>query len=888
MTLARALHEVRLQPGRYAATIAAIVVSVAFLAASLVLTATESAALAKRSVLYASRADVVVSSHLWHWPSGREQRDRALESARASLAANPDVAAFEPFSQVFSQVATVDDVADVMLTSTQAAPSLRWYDPVAGRLPQGPDEVLLTEDVAARLGVRVGDPVQLNLPRVRPLTVVGLTGQRGYATPPAYVVFDLIRDAEAQLPPADYRVLVNPKDTAGRTPGASSGGVGVTLLVKATDPSRADAVAETTQAALDKAGWMRIIATARPAHALLAEALEAQAAGGNATAQLINGSAAMSLLVGGLIIANTFTILLAQRRRQIGLLRAVGAGRGQVAVRFLTEAVVLGLLGSVVGVPLGIGLASAVSALITHSWPFGLVVPWLGLGGVVGVGVLVTVLAALVPVLRATRTAPLEALRPVAEAAGQRRADRTRAVLCGVLAVAGVALLGFGVTAEGPFEPGRRVLVAAAGGAALSVGVFAATPLFVPPLIGLLGRPLASLRPEFRVAVGNAVRNPARVGATASALMLAVGLIVLVQVGAASGRASAFAALDARYPVDVSIQSAVAGPELANANGAGVGPDVWDDDGRLLGFSPEALETVRATPGVADAGLFAMSEPMIVFTGAGIYDRLAVTALPPDAGRLLSHPVVVGPGEVGLSTDTLRSLKASDGTALTLFPLSGSSTTLRVVEANVGATVAVVSQETLSRMDTPTRPGLILASLTDPDAGDAAISRMTARLITTNPGLEVSGSGEQKAALRAFLDDLTAVMTGLLAVAALVALVGVGNTLALSVLERTRESGLLRALGLQRSALRWMLFVEALLVSVVAVAVGVLFGVGLGWLGAAAVARELGLSLPAVAVDGVQVAVTCLVVVLSGALASVLPGRRAARATPVEALADLG
>lgn len=882
--VARWWADVRLHPGRYGAMLVAIVVSVAFLAASQVLLSTEANAVAHRSVLYASRAEVVVASHLWHWPGGREQRDRGVRTAVDSLRANPDVAAVEEFSQVRSQVLAGDNVLDVMLTSTQADAALRWYEPTEGHLPRDAGEVVLARETADALGVRVGDSLRLNMVGSRPLTLVGVTEERGYATPPAYVVFDLIRNVEATLPPPDYRASINPRDAASDTPGASSGGVGLMLLVKAHDPARAPAIVETTQAALNRAGWMRIIVEPHLSSTLRERAVAGSQAGGWSS-WLITGSAAIALLVGALIIANTFTILLAQRRRQIGLLRAVGASRGQVVGQNLLEALGLGVVGSALGVPLGIAAAAVVAGAITHSLGLGFVVPWATLLGVFAAGVAATVLAAVGPLVRATTVAPLAALQPVVPAERGRRHALVRGVACAALVVAGAVVLAWSLAGDG-FEPGRRLLAGASGALALSLGVLAATPLYVPALLRLVGAPVAGLRPEFRVAVQNAGRNPGRAGAAASALMLAVGLIVMVQVGAASARASAFAALDARFPADIVLQAATAGPEAVDASGPGAGGVYRDEAGRLLGFSPDALAVVRDTPGVAEAGLFDLSEPLVLFTGAGVYDEVPVAALGPDAAGLLRHPVAVAPDEVGMPAEMIARLHTRPGSMITLFSFTGPTVSGRVVEANVGPEMAIVHPDMLAGLRQPMRPGLIVVRLAHPDDGDTTTNRLTARLIDANPGLDVGGSAEQKAALRAFLDDLTSIMTGLLGVAALVALLGIGNTLALSVLERTRENALMRALGLQRSWLRGMLLVEALLLSVIAVAVGVAFGIGFGWAGAALVARELGTATPAPVVEPAAVLGTAAVVLLAGALASVLPGRRAARATPIEALAE--
>lgn len=196
-----------------------------------------------------------------------------------------------------------------------------------------------------------------------------------------------------------------------------------------------------------------------------------------------------------------------------------------------------------------------------------------------------------------------------------------------------------------------------------------------------------------------------------------------------------------------------------------------------------------------------------------------------EAERLMSRPVNVAPGEIGLPHDALAGMRLTPGTTVQVLPVLGNAQVLRVVEANLGAEVAIVHPDTARDLAMTTRPGLILAKLTDLAASGTSIQQVTGALQPANPGLVVGGGAVQKANLAVLLDGVSLILTGLLAVAVLVAVAGVGNTLGLSVLERTRESALLRALGLQRSALRRMLLVEALLLSLVAVVLSLTLGV---------------------------------------------------------------
>ena len=882
--MAHALREVRHHPARYAAMLIAVVVSVTFLAASQIALATESNAAATRSALFASRADVIVDTYVWNWGGGEFQRDAALSVAEAALAADPDVLGFDRFSQVRGELVNGERIAGVMLTTAVTDPGLWWAETAEGRLPVADTEVMLTQETADLLGVRLGDTLGVNITGAPPLTVVGLTRERGYGTAPAYVPATLIAQADRALPPVDPRIIINPRDAAATTPGSSGGTVGVRLVAR-TAPGKVDAVVTRVGDALYAAGHLRIIAEAKPASAVRAKAAEDAGRSEGATRPLVTGAAAVALLVGALIIGNTLTILLTQRRRQIGLLRAVGATRRQVLARVLAEAALLGAAGSLLAVPLALGAAAAIAGWVTHSLDFGLVVPWGTVALAVLLGFLLTVAAALWPVLRFTRVTPLEALQPAAPPSRAAAHARRRALACAAVGVLGGAALGWALLAGDPAP--QRAGVGLAGGLLVAAGGLLATPVYVPTLMRLVSAPFTRRSPLARVAVGNATRNPGRVGAAASALLVAVGMITVVQVAMVGVRASAFAELDRRYPVDIALQSAVLGPDLVNPQGSG--PDTHrDSSGRLIGFAPGALDAVRGTPGVKDAVMVPMSDTVVVATGAGVYGQYPIAPLTPDAAAALRSPLQLADPDIGIPTPAMSDLQALAGTRVMLHPMVGKVTQLGVVRADVGPDVLVVTPATFAALRTPTRDGLILVTLTDPDDGDSVADALKSRLLRDNPGMSLGGSAEQKAALRTLLNDLTAVVTGLLGVAGLVAMIGVGNTLSLSVIERTREHALLRALGVTRSGLRRMLLIEATLISTIAVALGVAAGVGLGWAAARLAADALGLPRPPPSVDPVPLLLTAVVVLAAGACASVLPGRRAATTAPVAALADVG
>ncbi len=881
-SLVNAWREVRLRPARYLSTLAAIILAIGYLAATQTAAATESDAIAKRQVLFASHADVIVESHLWHATIARKQREDGLVAAEAALQAQPGVAAVERFGQLYVTLVNGERAAGVMLASSPADDRLRWYHPVSGRLPAAPDEIVLTQQTAVDLGARLGDRITLAGTLKRTLTVVGLTDQRGYADAPAYATMALIEAIDATFPPPDSRILVNPDAFRTTTPGSSGDGVGIWLLAaldEGTDPAP---VAAGTQQALTDQGFLRIVVQARTAAAVREQAVRDQASGSDWLGAVLGASGLVALAVGTLMIANTFAILMAQRRRQLGLLRVVGASRGQVLRRNLAEAALLGLGGTLIGVPLGIAVAWLIARQFTGSLEFGLIVPWARLGVIAAAGMLATVLAALLPLLRATAVVPLEALRPAESGGGARRREGVRLAVCAVLALAGAGALAWGLA--GP--PDGAITRVGLGVAAVAVAVLASVSVLIPALFSAIGRLPLRFRPVARLALANTSRNPGRVGAMVAALLVAVGLIVTVQVAAATGRGGALAQVDQRYPVDLTLQSAVQEADLSNPNGGG--PGGQREGTMLAGFKPGALELVRKVPGIADAGSYGVTEPVIVLAGPGLFSQLPITSLPADADRLFSRPISVGPGEIGLPSDVMDGMKLAPGAPVQVLPVLGNKQDLRAVQANVGAAVAVVDDDTMKALAMTTREGLILARLDDPSAGGTAVTRVTAGLLPEHPGLTVGGGAPQKTQVRLLLDGVSLTLTGLLAVAVLVAVIGVGNTLGLAVVERTRESALLRAMGLQRSSLRLTLLLEALLLGVVSVLLALGLGAGFGWAGAVAALRQLGYPTVGIQLDWTLTLGTCAAVIVAAALASVLPGRRAALAPPVAAMADLG
>jgi putative ABC transport system permease protein len=869
-----AREELRLQPMRFVATLLASTIAIAFLVATQVYLDTETNAVKQRSAVWASHADVVVDTHVWNSWRSLTDRDAGLAIAEKTLAADPSVTDVERFSQLRSLLTHEGFGADVMLTSTVRAPALRWYVPVQGRAPVTAGEVMLTREVAHDLQVGIGDRVRLSRLAGGELTVVGLTDDGGYTRAPAYVDLAFFQRSDVVLLPPPPGTIARPDEAAQQTPGSSGSAVGVDLLVASKHPP------ETVQR-VQRALTDQVILGSIAKPWLASEVVDAAAAGTRGgTAWLpwvLVGSAALALFVGALTITATQRMLLTARRRNVALLRAVGAHRGQAARWMLAESTLLWLVSAGIAVPLGLGGAWLAAASRPGTLAFGLVIDWWRVALAVVATGLVTVLASAAPAWQASRVPPLEALSTVALPTGKGRRG-SRDLVTAVVALAAVVVA---VVSHGRWWP------------TLAAGTVVAAALLV------LMRPAAraaatwlgrvARRPVTVAASGNLTRNPARTGAAVVAMTVPLLVFAGLLAGASVGRSGAHARLDQLYPVDLSLASAKLDPESTDPVNGQVSTGSKDSDGYYIGFDAHALATVRATPGVRDAAMFRTTQPVTILAGPGIFSTLPIARVTPDATRLSRSGSHLAEGWIGLPTDQLRSLQLRPGASVDLIPVLGNKLRLRVSELNLGPQVAVVGPKTFASLGMASKDGLMLVSL-EPRAATSTtlVESLMARLLPDNPALAATGNVQEKALVNARITSVVTLVSTLLAIVALVGLVSVANTLGLSVLERTRESALLRALGASRDDLRRMVMVESLLLAAVAVVSSVVVGTGLGWLGAQALVRRLGMPPGAWGTSPTLVAAGAAATVVTAALASVVPGAIAARATPVQALADVG
>ena len=593
--------------------------------------------------------------------------------------------------------------------------------------------------------------------------------------------------------------------------------------------------------------------------------------GSNQLVTVVLGFAAIALLVAALVISNTFQVLVAQRTRTLALLRCVGARRSQLRTAVLTEGALLGLGSSAVGVLAGLGLAQLALVVLGRMHldvPLPAVVP-MSVSVVLvplAVGTLVTVAATLVPARAATRVPPIAALRPEDAPTTSSGAGRFRLTSSLVLVIGGLGLLA-AATAMAALGGGDRTRpentalmllgVGVLGGAASFIGVLVGAVLWMPRVVAALGRLLGGLGPASRLAAANTQRNPRRTAATSTALLIGVTLVVTMRAGAASARSSLTSLLDEHFPVDLVVE---AGPT----------------DGGRAELPADTLGAGRGTNGVAHAATIEGTTAQVGSSDVTVYGLSEA-----DARSLLHDPALtraLAAGSVLVSTRIMP----QQGTTLQLSSASHPTpVAVTAVPAPLAAGSVVATPALLRQLTASPEARSVWAALA-PDA-DAATVLSDVQDSLSRSSVSISSAAARRAGYERVIDTLLGIVVALLGVAVLIALIGVTNTLSLSVLERRRESATLRAIGLTRRQLRGTLAMEGMVIAGVGAALGIVLGLLYGWAGATII---FGTTAKAnLAVPWSDLGLVVVVAVLAGLLASVLPSRAAVRTPPVASLA---
>ncbi|WP_254715332.1 ABC transporter permease [Actinomadura sp. NAK00032] len=563
--------------------------------------------------------------------------------------------------------------------------------------------------------------------------------------------------------------------------------------------------------------------------------------------------ALISIFVGAFIIFNTFSMLVAQRTRELALLRAVGAARGQVTRAVIGEAVAVGVVGSTLGLAAGAGLASLLQTQMGDAGQGGLTFTATPVIWSYAVGIVVTVVSAYFPARRAAKVPPVAAMRD--DVALPQRSLRIRVALGSLLTLAGAGLIGVGLAGDG----GNPVVPVGAGAFAVFIGVAMLAPVISVPVLKVLGAPFARLMGSpGRLARQNALRNPRRTAATAAALMIGLALITTVNVLGATMRASIDEQVDAQFGADYLVQSQ--GPGGVNA---------------------EARRKIEQTPGVVAVSPTYDARAEIkgkdVYYLAGDLPALAKAA----RLKMVSGTASGGPASIMVDEGTAQDQGWKVGTAVPMRFTDGE--TERLTVAGVYAKSDLIGPRLVSEqahLRHTVRPTVSIM-VVDAARADAATKSALDQAVRAYPNLEVADQAKLKDDARKQIDGFVTFLTILLVMSVIIAAVGVVNTLALSVIERTREIGLLRAIGISRRQLRRMIRLESIMIAVF----GAVLGMGIGVAFGAALQNALAdQGLGVLAVPFGTLGVYLVVAALIGVLAALWPAWRAGRMDVLKAI----
>lgn len=839
------LAGLRAHKRRFAGTFVAVFLGVSFLAGTMVMGDTMRASFGKLFADANSGTDTVVRSADQIKVSGQGQgtRQPVPTDLLAAIRKVPGVAAAAPDIEGAGQLLgsdgkTVENRALTTAGNWIDDPKLNPYELVEGRGPRAPGEAVVNRGAAKAGKLRIGDTTTVRTPDPVTVTVVGVAtfGGADGSGQSTYTGLGLA-DAERYLMPKPGEATAI-KVRAG--PGV--GQERLTERIGRVLPERYEAI--TGEKASDEA--------------------ESSTAGAFLTifTSLLLVFAGIALLVATFSIHNTFAIVVAQRTRENALLRALGATRRQVLGSTLAEAVVVAAVASVAGLLGGIGIAAGLQALFPAvGFPFpggGLKIHPAAMTVPFAVGLLVCAASAAMPAVRAGRTAPLAALRETAvDASGS---SARRAVLGAVLGAAGVALTVAGVA--GPTVPLTGI------GAVLTLTAFVVLgPVASSVAVRALGAPVSGLRGVTgSLARRNALRSPKRTAATATALMIGVAVVSLFTVLGASMKATLDQTVNRSFAGDVAVSTPVYGPGST-------------------GLSPRLAPTLARLPEVARA--VGLGQGVAEVDGAGrrltVTDPVTLSQLL-DLGSVRGSLAGIGGHAVAVSRDEADKRGWHPGSGLTLTFADGQRLPFTVGAVYARADLAgdyLITRAAWAPHRVQDKDTLVAVAFKDgvsTAAGKAAVTRAAAPFGGPDPQTK----GEYAKSAAAGIDTFLTLIYALLALAVLIALLGIANTLTLAVHERTRELGLLRAVGQTRGQLRAMIRWESVVVAAFGTAGGLGLGAFLGW---ALVRATDSKGTGAFSLPPVSLAVVLVVGVAAGVLAGWRPARRAARLDVLRAIA---
>ncbi|WP_399085648.1 ABC transporter permease [Streptomyces sp. BBFR2] len=712
------------------------------------------------------------------------------------------------------------------------------YPLAAGRGPSGAGELALAEDTARRAGYRIGDSVRFatNGP-VLTKKLVGLisTDDPQVTAGGSLTLLDTATAQRLYLHPGQYDELV-----VAAAPGTDQ--QALTDRIKKLMPSEEDF-------------------TVTSGEQLAAEQSDRLAEQNRALTTTLLTFAGIALFVGVFIIANTFTMLISQRTREIALLRAVGASRRQVVRSVLIEATVLGLIASVIGLALGVGIALGIRAVLNANdagLPDGpLVIGPVAVLASLATGVVVTVLAAWLPSRKAAKIAPVEALSTV-DTQPAPRSLVLRNIVGAVITGIGVALMIWVSTLTSSDD-----LPIAMGGSALTmVGVIILAPLLSRPLVALCG--LATTRlfgTVGKLAKENALRNPRRTAATGSALMIGLTLITGMTVTGYSAQAAIDQLTETQMTADY---------QVSTSTSSGMDPKLSAKAAQVPGV--EAIAPQRGTGVVAGSRAFYLNGTDLAAIGK-------VTRLTFVQGSLDA----VRPGDIAVSESVAKEGGWHTGSVVSGRFFDEKSERLKIAAVyrnNDVAGDAISDMAAVAAHMPRAQDDKVLVKTAGGPSDEMAAQLRHA--FGDSPLMKVQSREELRKEASGPIGMLVNIVYGLLGMAIVIAVVGVINTLAMSVFERTREIGMLRAIGLARTGIKQMVRLESVVISLFGAVLGIGVGLFLSWAGGSLLSSEW--EPYTTLLPWGRLALFAGIALAVGLLAALWPARRAAKLNMLQAI----
>ncbi|MFF7470631.1 FtsX-like permease family protein [Streptomyces sp. NPDC008092] len=835
-----ALRNVLAHKARLLMTVLAVMLGVAFVSGTLVFTNTISDAYQNSSAKGFEGVDVAVQAR--HQDSEGDKVGKTPDLTQALLdkaAKVPGAASATGVVSGFTAIADKD--GKLIGGGWQSEGGNYWgtkdsrYPLTSGHAPSGANEVLIDARTAGRAGYKVGDTVRISVngPVLTP-TVAGIftTDDGNVAAGGSLALFDT----------ATAQQLFGKKGAYDEIDVTAKPGTGQAALKSQLDRALPKKLVETT--------------TGQKLADDQAKAISASMSGLRSGLLVFAG---IALFVGTFIIANTFTMLVAQRTKELALLRAVGASRRQVTRSVLIEAFVVGAVAGVTGLVAGIGIGAGLRSLLGS---FGATVPDGPLvvtpgtvAAALAVGVVITMLAAWLPGRRAAKIPPVAAMSAL-HAAPTTKSLVLRNTIGALFSAAGVVVILAATTMSGSDGQAPMGL----GAVLLIIGVFVLTPLLSRPLIAAAAPLLRGFGVSGKLARQNSVRNPRRTAATASALMIGLTLITGMTVMAGSLQKS----------IDRMASSAIRADYIVSmANGNALSPDV--------------AKKVAATDGVTASSPLGNSVSRIdgeteFLTGVDGSSIGKLTDLTVDSGSFK-----VGGPDVAVDDDTAKSHGWKAGSSFTVHYEDGKAQRLTVAGVYQGnEVIRGIMLDSATLTPHVTDPADMQVMVKTADGASSATKDRLEKALGSNPAIKVQDKQDLSNSIAQAFTLILNMVYGLLAMAVIVAVLGVINTLAMSVFERSQEIGMLRAIGLDRKAVKRMVRLESLVISLFGGVLGLGLGVFFGW----AAGQLVGSRMPTyeLVLPWARMAVFLLLAGTVGVLAALWPARRAAKLNVLAAI----